>query len=94
MKLFMHFCLLVFPLFVFAMGKENIGFGVIKGTVSTMDGQPAAYVTVLIKNTGKGTITDTKGNFEIKKIKAGSYILIISLLDYTDSEMSVEVKRK
>ncbi len=53
MKLLVLFYLLIFPFFVSVNGNENDGFGNIKGIVSTIDGQPAAYVTVLIKNTGK-----------------------------------------
>ena len=91
-KLPIHFILLISPFFVFANGNQITGYGIISGTISTADGQPAAYVDVLIKNTGKGTITDAKGNFEIKKIKPGTYILIVSLLDYTESEITVNIK--
>ncbi|MEO7265301.1 MAG: TonB-dependent receptor [Ferruginibacter sp.] len=92
MKLLIHFILLVSPFIVFANGNEFTGYGIISGTISTADGQPAAYVSVTIKNTGKGTITDNNGNFEIKKLKPGNYILLVSLLDYSESEITVEVK--
>ena len=93
MKLLMHFILLISPFFVFANGNEMPGYGAISGTVSTADGQPAAYVSVLIKNTRKGTITDGDGKFKIKKIKPGNYILFVSLAGYKPFEISVEVKQ-
>lgn len=92
MKLLIHFILLVSPFIVFADRNEINGVGTIKGVIYTSDGQPAAYVSVLIKNTGKGTVTDAKGNFEIRKLKPGSYILIVSLLEYTEDEITVDVK--
>jgi iron complex outermembrane receptor protein len=49
---------------------------------------------VLIKNTNKGTSTDDKGNFEFKKLKPGTYILLVSLLGYTEKEVIIEVKEK
>jgi iron complex outermembrane receptor protein len=47
---------------------------------------------VLIKNTTKGTITDADGKFYFKKLKAGNYILFVSLSGYAPTEVSVEVK--
>ena len=58
----------------------------------TADGQPAAYVSVVIKNSTLGTVTNENGNFEIRKIKPGQYILQISLLGYSDQEIEVTVK--
>ncbi|WP_143308988.1 TonB-dependent receptor [Chitinophaga vietnamensis] len=52
--------------------------GTIKGKISTADGQPAAYVTVGVKDTKKGTITDEAGSFILKNVKAGSHVLVIS----------------
>src|SRR5436853_5225545 len=91
MKVALYF-LIILPVSIFANGNDD-GFGVIKGIVSTLDGHPAAYVTVLLKNTGQGGTTDEKGNFEIKKIKPGHYILHVSLLGYSDTDLTVEVKR-
>lgn len=65
----------------------------IEGTIVTADGQPAAYVSILIKNSTTGTVADEKGNFEIRKIKPGEYILHISLLRYSELEIRVTVKQ-
>ena len=90
MKAALYF-LIILPVSIFANGNDD-DFGVIKGMVSTSDGHPAAYVTLLLKNTGQGGTTDEKGNFEIKKIKPGQYILHVSLLGYSDTNLAVEVK--
>jgi iron complex outermembrane receptor protein len=91
MKALLIFFLLIFPFFVFAQDNKS-GAGIISGTISTADGQAAPYVSVWIKNTGKGATTDIKGNFEIKKIKPGNYLLAISLLGYIDSSFAIEIK--
>jgi iron complex outermembrane receptor protein len=90
MRLLLFLLALLAPLFVFTQ-QNRTGYGVIKGIVLTSDGQPAQYVSVTIKDTKEGTTTDESGNFEIKKVKANSHILAISLLGYFDSSMTVEV---
>lgn len=92
MNLFFNISLLLFPGFAFSNNEDN-DYGSIRGFVSTADGHAAVYVSVLIKNTGKGSITDDNGNFEFKKIKSGSYILHFSLSEYIDSSITVEVKQ-
>ncbi len=52
--------------------------GVIKGKISSADGQPAAFVTIGLKDTKKGTLTDEAGLFILKNVKPGSYTLVIS----------------
>ena len=84
--------LIIFPIFVLAK-SESDSLGAISGAVFTADGQPAAYVSVLIKNTKKGIITDVDGKFDFKKIKAGNYILSVSLSGYSPNEINVEVKQ-
>ena len=93
MKTVLNIFLLIFPFSVFANGNETDSLGAISGTVLTTDGQPAAYVTVLIKNTTKGTITDADGKFDFKKVKTGHYILSVSLSGYSSTEINVEVKQ-
>ncbi|MBS0029223.1 TonB-dependent siderophore receptor [Chitinophaga sp. 22321] len=52
--------------------------GTIKGKISSADGQPAAFVTIGLKDTKKGTLTDENGQFTIKNVKPGSQTLVIS----------------
>ena len=94
MKVLLNLSLLIFPLFALAQRNVNSSDspGAVSGIVLTADGEPAAYVTVGIKNTSKETITDTAGKFDIKKIKPGNYILSVSLAGYKPIEVRVEVK--
>src|SRR6187200_2757388 len=93
MRVLLHLFLLNLPAFALAGRNETDSLGAISGSVFTSDGQPAAYVTVLIKNTTKGTITDADGKFYFKKLKTGNYILSVSLSGYTPTEIAVEVKQ-
>ena len=86
----MLFIFIFFPLVLIGQKSE---LGSLNGKITTADDQPAAYVSVQIKNSTIGAITDEKGNFEIRKIKPGEYILHISLLGYNDQEIQVTIKQ-
>lgn len=61
---------------------DNIGSGIISGTVSTSDNKPAAYVTILIKGSKRSTLTSEDGSFVIRNLQPGNYELEISLVGY------------
>lgn len=88
--LFISTLLLSFANPLFA--NEDPG-AVIKGKVLTSDGQPAADVTVQIKNLKRGTTTNEKGEFVFKKLQPGKYVLVISFIGYAQEEQEVEVKK-
>ena len=58
-KLLLFISMLSFPLYVFPQTNTGNGFGTIKGKISTSDGEPAEFVSVMVKNSGVGTVTDT-----------------------------------
>ncbi|PWS28728.1 TonB-dependent siderophore receptor [Pedobacter yonginense] len=80
--------LLVF-LFVNVQGQTK--HGSISGLVKTSDGNPAAYVSVGLKNTNKTTLTDENGNFTIKNILPATYTIKISAIGVSSQEKSVTV---
>lgn len=83
--------LLVFGLFISqALFAQNKGH--IKGVVKTSDGKQAGFVNIALKDTNKGTATDSKGHFEIRNIEAGTYILIVSFIGLETKEQQIEVK--
>ncbi|MFD1603171.1 TonB-dependent siderophore receptor [Flavobacterium artemisiae] len=65
--------------------------GKIKGTVTTSDGEEAAGVNIILKNTKYGTVSNDDGSFDFNKVRANSYILQISLTGYETSETEVIV---
>ncbi|ARS39400.1 TonB-dependent siderophore receptor [Sphingobacteriaceae bacterium GW460-11-11-14-LB5] len=65
--------------------------GSVSGSVKTSDGNPASYVSVGLKNTGKTTQTDEKGNFTIKNVIPGTYTIKTSAIGVAAQEKSVTV---
>lgn len=78
---------------LFAADGELENGGVIKGVITTADGQPAAYVNVILKSTTKGSLTDEDGRFIVKNIKEGDYILIVSHMGLKAQEKAVHVTK-
>ncbi|SDL43694.1 TonB-dependent receptor [Siphonobacter aquaeclarae] len=65
--------------------------GTVTGSVRTSDGHPAPFVDVSVRGTGRGTLTDENGNYQIKNVPAGIRQLIIQLVGYTPLEQTVEI---
>ncbi len=52
------------------------------------------YATVLVVETGKGTVTNEEGQFLFKDIKPGKYTLRVQALGYKTQEKKVEVNKE
>ena len=66
--------------------------GEIKGKIRTFSDEPAEAVTVVLKGTGKGTITDSKGEFEFRDLSSGTYQLIASGVGIRSIEKKINLK--
>ena len=66
--------------------------GSLKGTVRTSDGNPAEYVNISIEGSSKGAIADRKGNFELRNLSAGSYVVVASFVGLVTQKTSVDIK--
>ncbi len=64
----------------------------ISGVVTTGDNSVAAGVSILLKPSGKGTLTDEQGHFRFQKIKPGRYTLEISLMGYETIQQSIAIE--
>lgn len=65
--------------------------GKIKGIITTSEGDPAAGVNVVLKNSKYGTVTNDDGSFELNRVKPNTYSLQISLTGYETIEQEVIV---
>ncbi|AXO79988.1 TonB-dependent siderophore receptor [Olleya aquimaris] len=63
----------------------------IEGTILDNNQSPIIGVNVLIKNTTKGSTSDVDGNFEIKNITNGDYVISVSYLGYKTKEIEVSI---
>jgi iron complex outermembrane receptor protein len=76
-----------FAISTLTLAQQN---AVVKGTIKTSDGQPAQAVSVGIKNTAIGTMTNAYGNFQFK-LKPGSYIIRVSAIGLINDEKAITV---
>jgi iron complex outermembrane receptor protein len=65
--------------------------GRIRGVIKTSDGVGAEFVNIGLKGIAKGSTANAKGEFEIKNIEAGKYILIASFIGLETKEIAVQV---
>lgn len=71
---------------------QNSQPGTLKGKVTTSDGKPAAFVTVLIKEINRQLLTDEDGSFQLSRIAAGTYNLEISLTGFETLQTAVTIQ--
>lgn len=66
--------------------------GIISGKIVTTDSQPAAFVTIAIKETNQFTTTDEKGFF-VLRVKEGVYSLEVTMVGLEPQVQTVEVRK-
>jgi outer membrane receptor protein involved in Fe transport len=85
-KIQLLFYLTLLPLFVFAQEAS------IKGIITDEQyGDPLVGATIQIKGTTNGTITDFDGNYLLKGLEAGDYIIKASFVGYSNEETSISL---
>ncbi|MFD0990158.1 SusC/RagA family TonB-linked outer membrane protein [Mariniflexile jejuense] len=87
-KNFKYYFLLLGILFYLPNYAQNVSS--VKGTVTDETGVPLPGVSIIIKNTTKGTATDFDGNFSINANSKD--ILVFSFLGFKTQEISVSGK--
>jgi len=81
---------LVFMLFISALKAQNVP---VSGKVtSAADKQPIPGVTVVIKGTSKGTVTDVNGSFSLDAPSGG--VLVFSFVGMQKQEVPINGKRQ
>lgn len=66
--------------------------GTLKGTIKTEQGEPIIGSNIIIKNTNKGTITDSDGTYEIKLLEGKTYSVEVSYLGYNTIQKNIFIK--
>ncbi len=64
--------------------------GKVQGVVKTLDGQPAEFVTIAVKNTNYGSLTNEEGEFSLT-LPAGDYTLVVSIIGFSSQEEHIVV---
>ena len=67
--------------------------GSIRGRITTSDGTVAEGVTVKLKGTTYGAVTDEDGSYAIRKVNAGTYTLVVSAVGLYPKEKQITVTK-
>jgi iron complex outermembrane receptor protein len=86
------FTFLLVTLGYFIAWSANAQTSSIQGHVSTAAGQPAVGVSIGIKGTTIGSITDSDGSYQLAQLKPGTYTLGVSMVGFKTQQRRVEVK--
>lgn len=70
---------------------NKAGNGIIKGSITTSDGKPAAYVTVKIERSKWGSISNEEGTYTINNVKAGTWKIKVSAVGMISQEKEASV---
>src|SRR5688572_6979528 len=65
--------------------------GIIQGRVSSRAGVPIAEATVMIKGSGRGTITDETGRYRIAGVPAGEHTVVAQRIGHRKQEKTVSI---
>jgi len=76
-------CMLMLPALTFAQATNTI-----KGTVSDEKGAPLPGVSIKVKGTNYGTVTDVAGKFTVSADKGAT--LVFSFISYTTKEVVIQ----
>ncbi|GAB2462005.1 TonB-dependent receptor [Hymenobacter qilianensis] len=63
----------------------------IRGRVTTSDGSPAEAITVGLEDRSQGTITNSRGEYVLSRMRAGTYTLVVSGIGLKSAEKTVTV---
>ncbi|MBK0369400.1 TonB-dependent receptor [Flavobacterium agrisoli] len=88
MKLFVKILCLTFFMSTATWAQQAAS---IIGTVSTTDNKQASSISVVLKGTKIGTVTNDVGAYEIKNLKPGNYTLRVSSVGYASKEKNITI---
>ena len=74
-------------IFSLQLNAQNI----ISGNVQGINNEPLTGANIVIQNTTIGTATDANGNYSIKELKDGNYILRVSFFGYGTIEKKISL---
>jgi iron complex outermembrane receptor protein len=64
----------------------------VKGTVCDIEGRPLSGANIIIKNSYQGAVSNSAGEYTLKKLVKGKYTLLISYIGYETAEKSLDLE--
>ena len=77
----------------FSMTVEAKDFVLSGKVIDSSNGQPIEYASILISESGLWAITDNKGTFTIRHVKAGKTTLTVQCLGYRKKTWPMTIRR-
>ncbi|WP_293789840.1 TonB-dependent receptor [uncultured Pedobacter sp.] len=68
--------------------------GTVRGRITTADGSVAAGVSVVLKGTRYGSVTDEDGLYQIRRVPVGNYTLVVSAVGLYPKEKQIQVSSR
>lgn len=90
-KLFSFIAIFLFSITITEAQQPKVNAGVVKGIITTSDGKPAAYVTVIIDQTKWGGASNEKGEYSIRNVKPGNWTVKVSAIAVAAQEKEITV---
>ncbi|MDR1743264.1 MAG: carboxypeptidase-like regulatory domain-containing protein, partial [Dysgonamonadaceae bacterium] len=91
-SIYISFCLLCLAVATFAQ-KPKPSDANIFGHIVDTDGEHIPYMSVFIKNTTLGTVTDASGHYSFKNLPEGELIIGVQGISYEPQEKKVVMHR-
>ncbi|CAM4046984.1 Outer membrane receptor proteins, mostly Fe transport [Pedobacter westerhofensis] len=63
----------------------------LRGTLKSNLGEPVRSATIKLQNTSYGAISDQDGEFEIKNVKPGNYVVLIKVIGFKDHKKDIRL---
>lgn len=84
--------IIIVSVLVFIVSSALAQTGSVRGFIYDNDnGEPVIFTNILLKGTKYGTATDVNGFFNITKVKAGNYTLVVSFIGYEQLEKNIVI---
>jgi len=83
--------LLFLLFFTLAFSISFAQTGVIKGQIKSGKGEPVELINLILKGTGKGTVTSETGEFEFAGLPSGSYHLVGSGIGFKQIDRHISI---
>ncbi len=74
-----------------ATTEGNAQGGIIKGRITNKDGEGIQFVNITLKDSKYGTISNEDGEYLLKNVKAGSYMLVAKFVNLKTQGKNIEI---
>lgn len=91
-KIALFICVLIIATTELGAKNSQTTTGIIQGTITTSDKQPAEAATVQLKGVNKSVLTNQAGEFILQNIKPGTYQMQVSLIGHETATQNVTVE--